>query len=230
MASGEATWQDGFWVVKPDQQTNLEHIKTINDGKLVQVPIKYELVDPRKARPKQRALFFALLQDIWLYTGEDKDFLKEYFYYRYTVRTAGKTISLADDTANTVSDARFLLDDVVNFIFEFNVPVRTGYELLPRDENHFQYLSISHRKCLICGKHADIHHIDEIGAGRNRNKVDHTKLRLAALCRTHHTEFHQIGLTAFCQKYKLTGLGIKVDQQTLKDIGVRENYGKDLSK
>lgn len=227
MASGKATWQGDHWEIYPDKMPNgslFERLKTLNDGDTVNVPVEFNFTDKRKARPKQRALFFALLHDIWMWTGEDEEFLKDYFYSRYVIRTNGKTISLANDTANTVSDATFLIDDVVNFIFEFNVPVETGYELLPRDEEYWQYLSIKHRKCLICGKRADIHHVDEIGAGRNRNHIDHTKLRLAALCRVHHEICHKLGPTAFCQKYKLTRLGIRVDAKTLKQIGVKGNY------
>lgn len=225
MISGKAFWQEGgYWVVKPDRTPNFDHIRTINDGEINGVPVELETVDPRQARPKQRALFFALLQDIWQWSGEDKEFLKEWFYTRYTIRTAGKTISLADRTENTVTDAKFLIDDVINFIFEYDVPVKAGYELLPRDEEYMQYLSIKHRKCLICGLRADIHHVDEIGMGRDRNHIDHTQHRLAALCRKHHTEAHQLGLTEFCKRHHLTRLGIKVNAETLKQIGLRGEY------
>lgn len=224
MLSGKALWRDGVWLVKLDQEANFEHIQTINSNQVASVPVEMEFTDPRKARPKQRALFFALLGDIHNWSGEPTEWLKEYFYTLYTIKTAGRVISLANDTQNTVSDARKLIDQVVDFIFEFDVPIKQGYELLPRDENNFQYECIRHRKCLVCGKCADIHHVDEIGAGRNRNKVDHTKLRISALCREHHEEFHQIGLKAFLKRHHLTSIGIKVDADTLKKIGVRGNY------
>ncbi len=78
---------------------------------------------------KQRALFFALLQDIWRWSGEPVDWLKEYFYARYTIRTQGDEISSANGTSNSVTEARYLLDDVVKFIFEYDVPIRSGYML-----------------------------------------------------------------------------------------------------
>lgn len=229
MASGRAWWQaeKGVWIVKTDQVVNLEHITTIN-GSTQAVPVDMIIRDPRKINPKQRALFFALLNDIYNWSGEPQDFLKEWFYARYTVRTNGKTISLADTSQNSKTDATVLIDDVVDFIFEFDVPIKTGYELLPRDENQFQYQCIKHRKCLICGRHADINHVDEVGMRRDRTKVDHTQHRLCALCREHHTEWHQIGNTAFCHKYKITNLGIKVDQATLKRIGVEGAYETNL--
>lgn len=135
-------------------------------------------------------------------------------------------IDLADDTKNTVSDATELIEDVVDFIFEFGVPIHEGYALLPRNENYFQYECIKHRQCLVCGQHADIDHIDEIGAGRNRTHLNHTQFRLAALCRVHHTKRHKIGTNRFYQLHHLTNIGIKVDAQTLKRIGVQGDYDR----
>lgn len=221
---------DGLAYVIPDIQPNLEHIATINDGKVQGVPAKIEWIDPRQARPKQRSLFFALLGDIHNWSGEPTDWLKEYFYTMYTVKTAGKEISLADDTTNTVTDAKELIDEVVDFIFEYDVPVKQGYVLLPRDENEFQFECIKHRKCLVCGKHADVHHLEldngnAVGMGMNRTKVDHSKKLLMALCRVHHNEIHSKGTRLFCHDHHLTNVGIKVDAETLKRIGVQGNYG-----
>lgn len=226
MESGKAYWRNDRWIIIPDKEQNLERVETLNGGKTDGVPILFELSDPRKARPKQRALFFALLGDIHNWSGEPTEWLKDYFYTRYTIKTAGADISLADDTKNTVSDATELIEDVVDFIFEFGVPIHEGYTLLPRNENYFQYECIKHRQCLVCGQHADIDHIDEIGAGRNRTHLNHTQFRLAALCRVHHTERHKIGTRRFCQLHHLTNIGIKVDAQTLKRIGVQGDYDR----
>lgn len=229
MTSAKAWWLEdkGAWLVKTDKPINLDYVDLV-DGRTGDVPVRFEIVDPRAVSPKQRGLFFALLNNIYNWSGQPQEFLKEWFYARYTVRTNGKTISLADTSQNSKTDATVLIDDVVDFIFEFDVPIKTGYELLPRDENQFQYQCIKHRKCLICGRHADINHVDEVGMGRDRTKVDHTQHRLCALCREHHTEWHQIGNTAFCHKYKITNLGIKVDQATLKRIGVEGAYETNL--
>ena len=229
MTSARAWWLEdkGAWLVKLDKPINLDYVDLV-DGRTGNVPVRFEIVDPRAVSPKQRALFFALLNDIYNWSGQPQEFLKEWFYARYTVRTNGKVISLADNGGCSKNDASVLIDDVVDFIFEFDVPVKTGYELLPRDENQFQYQCIKHRKCLICGRHADINHVDEVGMGRDRTRVDHTQHRLCALCREHHTEWHQIGNTSFCHKYKITNLGIKVDPATLKRIGVRGDYETNL--
>ena len=230
MLPGKAYLQNDKWIVVLDSKPNLERINTIDGDVTNGVPVQVEFVDPRKATPKQRSLFFALLGDINKWSGESTDWLKEYFYTRYTIQTAGGEISLADDTTNTVTDATKLIDDVIKFIFEFSVPINEAYPLLPKDENIFQYECIKHRECLICGRHADIHHMEGIpgntvGMGNNRNKIDHTQRYLAALCRNHHNEVHRLGTPEFCRRHHLTSIGIKVDAQTLKRIGVRGNYG-----
>ncbi len=231
MESGKAYWRNDRWIIIPDRQPNLEHIETLNGGHIDGVPVVYDMEDRRKARPRQRALFFALLGDIHNWSGEPTEWLKEYFYTRYTIKTAGNEISLADDTKNTVSDAVKLIDDVVDFVFEFGVPVKEGYVLLPRNENYFQYECIKHRQCLVCGQHGDIHHVEGIpgntvGMGGNRNHVNHSQRVLACLCREHHEICHKYGTDKFCRTYKLTHLGIKVDAETLKRIGVQGHYGK----
>lgn len=223
LRSGKAYWEQGGWWIAPDETPNLSHIETMY-GKVSGVPVEYEIPDRRKARPKQRRLFFALLSDIHRWSGEPAEWLKEYFYLQYTIKTAGKEISLANDTVSTVSDATELINLVIDFIFDYQVPINDGYPLLPRDEAYFQFKCIQHRRCLICGRAADINHIDEVGMGRNRNKLDHTQARLSALCRVHHTEWYQIGNQAFCKKYRLTNLGVKVNAETLKRIGMRGAY------
>ena len=223
LRSGKAYWEQGGWWIAPDETPNLSHIETMY-GKTSGVPVQYEIPDRRKARPKQRRLFFALIGDIHRWSGEPVEWLKEYFYLQFVIKFAGKEISLSDTTTNTVTDATELINLVIDFIFDYQVPINDGYPLLPRDESYFQFKCIQHRRCLICGRAADINHIDEVGMGRNRNKLDHTQARLSALCRVHHTEWHQIGNQAFCNKYRLTNLGVKVNAETLKRIGMKGAY------
>ncbi|GBG94623.1 hypothetical protein LFYK43_10820 [Ligilactobacillus salitolerans] len=211
-------------LVKLEQSINLEHLKTMYNGNLSKIYAKVEIVDPRKMRPSQRRLFWALCEDIWAWNGQPKKDLEDYFKFEYAVKNDGKEISLKEKARTTASEANELLNIVTDCILENGVPVKKGYELLPRDENYFLYQCCKHRKCVICGKHADIDHIDEIGSGLNRNHVDHTKRHVIALCRIHHSERHQIGNKQFSKKYHMPLNGIKLDVETLKKIGVKGNY------
>nr|PMC27382.1 hypothetical protein CJ225_06005 [Gardnerella vaginalis] len=226
METGSAWIQKGYGIIKYDVEPNWEHIATINDGNLQGVPVEVNYVDPRRARPRQRRLYYALLGDIINWSGEDKDYLDEYFHNLYWEKTCGQEISLSNNTTNTVSDAKRMIDYVIDFIFDNEVPVKQGYELLPRNEEHFQYQSLMHKSCLICGQHADFHHVDSVGMGRDRTKVDHTKHRVMALCRVHHTEYHKIGTSEFCKKYHLTAPGIKLSEEDLKKLEIKGNYGE----
>lgn len=152
------------------------------------------------------------------------DFLKNLFYLQYESYTFGKQISLSDTTESSVSDANQLLDLVIDFMFEWHVPFKAGYKLLPREQEYYLFQCCRHRVCMICGNRADIHHVDVIGSGLNRTHVDHTKRHVMALCRVHHSEIEQIGSVAFSAKYHVPVDGIKLDKETLKRIGLKGKY------
>ena len=65
---------------------------------------------------------------------------------------------------------------------------------------------IKHRKCCLCGREGEIHHVDAIGMGNDRRKYDDSGSRIMCLCRTHHTEYHKIGREDFEKKYKVYGI------------------------
>lgn len=213
--------KDGEWyqVQKLTHKPNLDHVETVS-GSADEYYTYSELADTRKARPQQRRLFFALLSDIYTWSGMPTDFLKNLFYLQYESYTFGKQISLSDTTESSVSDANQLLDLVIDFMFEWHVPLKEGYKLLPREQEYYLFQCCRHRVCMICGNRADIHHVDVIGAGLNRTHVDHTKRHVMALCRVHHSEIEQIGSVAFSAKYHVPVDGIKLDKKTLKRIGL----------
>lgn len=230
MRSGKAYWEQGGWWIAPDETPNLSHIETMY-GKVSGVPVEYEIPDRRKARPKQRRLFFALIGDIHRWSGEPVEWLKEYFYLQFVIKFAGKEISLSDTTTNTVTDATELINLVIDFIFDYDVPIRDGYQLLPRDESYFIYKCLINRKCVICGKRADLHHVDygmgnnTVGMGMNRNNIDHSKRDLYPLCREHHTEIETLNTKGFERKYHIHVKGIKLTPDVLRKLGVKGAYG-----
>ncbi|MGN8166311.1 putative HNHc nuclease [Lactiplantibacillus plantarum] len=220
--------KDGEWyqVQKLTHKPNLDHVETVS-GSADEYYTYSELADTRKARPQQRRLFFALLSDIYTWSGMPTDFLKNLFYLQYESYTFGKQISLSDTTELSVSDANQLLDLVIDFMFEWHVPFKEGYKLLPREQEYYLFQCCRHRVCMICGNRADIHHVDVIGAGLNRTHVDHTKRHVMALCRVHHSEIEQIGSVAFSAKYHVPVDGIKLNKETLKRIGLKGKYSSD---
>ncbi|WEA57288.1 putative HNHc nuclease [Pediococcus pentosaceus] len=212
-------------IIHLDRPLNQDHLETVSGGQ-GEFYVDFEVADPRRARVQQRRLFFALLHDIETYFVVPSEFLKSMFYTQYEFYTAGKSISLSDATESSVSEANTLLDLVIDFMFEWHVPFKKGYELLPKEENYYLYQCCRHRVCTICSKYADIHHIDVVGR-TNRNKVDHTKRHVMALCRVHHNEIESIGAIKFAQKYHVPVTGIKLKIEDLQKLGIRGNYGGD---
>jgi hypothetical protein len=64
------------------------------------------------------------------------------------------------------------------------------------------------KKCAVCGKKTELHHVDHVGMGYNRNEICHIGMRCLPLCREHHMEAHSIGQTAFDAKYHLEPIAI----------------------
>ncbi|MBF7115201.1 putative HNHc nuclease [Pediococcus pentosaceus] len=212
-------------VIHLDRPLNQYHLETVSGGQ-GEFYVDFEVADPRKVRVQQRRLFFALLHDIETYFVVPSEFLKSMFYTQYEFYTAGKSISLSDTTESSVSDANQLLDLVIDFMFEWRVPFKKGYELLPKEEDYYLYQCCRHRFCTICSKYADIHHIDVVGR-TNRNKIDHSQRHVMALCRVHHNEIESIGAIKFAQKYHVPVTGIKLKIEDLQKLGIRGNYGGD---
>ncbi|RST96977.1 hypothetical protein CBF37_10465 [Vagococcus vulneris] len=198
------------------EQINLDRLKTLY-GDLNNIEVLLVFKDKRKFSNKQRRLYWALMNDIYNWSGEGTRELHDWFKEEYFLEH-GKSISLGNTSIDSKSDVNELLDIVIDFMFEWNVPFKKGYELLPKNEQWYLYQCCKHRKCAICGKHADIHHVDAVGIGNNRNRVDNDWRKFLAVCRVHHVEVETIGNDAFFEKYKVQG--IKLDPTMIKKLKI----------
>lgn len=199
-------------------ELNIERLKTIFDGYDGERQAEIFIKDPRGFTVEQRRFTFALMQDIYIYTGEPLESLKDVFYWQFRYFT-GKNISLSNQSENTVDEVSTLDELILDFIFANDIPFREGYEIPPQNEQYFFYKCVTNRTCCICGKkNADIDHFDKALGRRKRKEVDHTEFTFAALCRTHHTEKHQIGIAEFKKKYHV--IGIKLNQDEIKKLRI----------
>lgn len=200
------------------ESLNIERLKTIFDGYDGERQAEIFIKDPRGFTVEQRAFVFSLMNDIYRYTGQPFDDLKDIFYWQFRFLT-GKSISLKNISTNTVDDVSLLADLVLDFIFDGDIPFKDGYEVPPQNIQYFFYKCVTNRTCCICGKkNADIDHFDKALGRRKRKEVDHTEFTFAALCRTHHTEKHQMGITEFKNKYHV--IGIKLNQDEIKKLRI----------
>ena len=83
----------------------------------------------------------------------------------------------------------------------------TPAEDIPR----YVWACLMNRRCAVCGRHADLHHVDVVGMGRDRKEICHIGMRALPLCREHHTEIHSIGQEDFLRRYFLEP--VKIDER-----------------
>lgn len=181
-----------------------------------------DLIDSRPLSDKQRKMCYALINAIADWSGSSTEEIKEVFkleFWAEKVDTlADKIFSLANAPMSLVAEFQKFL---VNFIISNDVPVKRPLLEYVDDIANYTYMCLIHKKCVICGKKADLHHVDRIGMGNDRNEVQHFGRKALSLCREHHTELHTIGDKDFYSKYHLEG-GIEIDKTILKIYGLKK--------
>ena len=172
--------------------------------------------DGRTISAKQRKLIYALFKDISLYTGYEVEELKELLKIDFMIDKDRDYFSLSNVEMEIVTE---FIEYVLEFMFAWDIPINKKVVVLAREVNNFLYLCLIHRKCAVCGCHADIHHHENlVGMGMDRAKHNHIDSRFIALCRVHHNECHNIGDKTFEDKYKITA--IKLNEAAIKELGI----------
>lgn len=204
--------------LKLKESLNIERLKTIFDGYDGERQAEIFIKDPRGFTVEQRKFFFALLNDIYKETGLSIDEMKDYIYSMFRYAT-GNNISLSNQSVSTVDDVSYLTNLVLDFIFEHDIPFKDGYEVPPQNIQYFFYKCLMTRTCCNCGrKPADIHHVDAVGMGNNRKKINNSGRRFMALCRVCHTKIHTEGFSEFTNKRLL--MPIKLSDEDLRRLGL----------
>ena len=165
---------------------------------------------------QQRKAVYALFGDIAQHLGYEKEEIKNILKVKYTGATGAKPFSLSDMKRDEATEfVHFCMD----LCIKLDIPIKlTTYKEITKDDYIIKQLLL-HRSCVICGKHSDIHHLDTVGMGNNRNHVDNTQQELLPLCRKHHELYHQLGHDTFMNKFHLDH-GVKLTHEELKQIGL----------
>ena len=200
-------------------------IAPIEIQKVIHRQIKECYVEPIDSRPlsdSQRRMCYALINAIAEWSGSSPEEVKTAFkleFWAERVETlADKVFTLANAPMSLVAEfQRFLID----FILANDVPVKRPLIEYVDDIEHYAYMCLIHKKCAVCGKRADLHHLDTVGMGNDRKEVIHEGREAISLCREHHTEIHTVGKSAFFEKYHFNG-GIKIDRTILKIYGLKK--------
>lgn len=171
-----------------------------------------QMVDSRQLSDKQRNACYAMLREISEYTGSSLDLTKEQMKVKFLSddieETYDRIFSLSNAPMSLVCAFQRYL---VRFIVEWDIPTRKSLLEYVDDTADYVYSCLINKKCCICGRGADLHHLDAVGAGRDREKIIHEGMEVLPLCREHHTEAHTIGRQTFLEKYHLDA-GVKLDK------------------
>lgn len=164
--------------------------------------IEIRLTDDRRISAEQRKKIFAIIKDVSLWSGHEPEYLREYLTWDYRSIDGIPKFSLSN---TSVDNARGFINHLINFCLMHNVP--TSDSLVNRHDNTYKYLymCLEHKKCAICNKDAEVHHVDKVGMGRDREHISHKRLKAISLCRKHHTEAH-MGEKELFDKYKIYGI------------------------
>lgn len=177
----------------------------------IPVDVKVTLIDPKKITDQQRKKIFALLNDIYLYTGQPQEDLRQTFQFYLQTMNDYELISLSDCSRKIATE---LIELILEWVFRNDIPLNHKTSDLLKEDRRFIYLTTINRKCVICGKpHSDLAHRYAIGRGMNRNEMNHYGNEVLALCRFHHSEQHAIGIDSFNEKYHLHDSWIQVDDK-----------------
>ena len=190
------------------------------DGTYLTVRVKYEnrdfildhnvrtvevrLNDGIHISAEQRKKIYATFRDIAEYTGYDEDDVKVLMKSRYCDKKEISAFSLSDVEMITASDfIDFMLDWCVEHGVQLSEPATQRCE----DIEKLMFSCLMHKKCCICGASSEMHHVDAIGMGADRATMHHRGHRVIALCRTHHSEYHNHS-DGFFERYHVVGIPI----------------------
>ena len=184
--------------------------------------VRIELLDGRPLSEKQRRMCYALINAISDWSGEDRELTKEHVKFDFISsdieRIADGLFSLSNAPMSVIAAFQSYL---VKFILSNDVPVKRPLYEYVDDIKDYVYQCLLHKKCAVCGRYAELHHIDAVGMGNDRKEIVHEGMEVISLCREHHTEVHKIGNKGFMARYHFNG-GIQADKSICKLYGLKE--------
>lgn len=170
--------------------------KQVSDAEL-------RLDDGRRITALQRRKIYATVRDIANHTGYLPEEAKEVMKYHYVAVTGRDYFSLSDCSIET---ARIFINLLIDYALREGIQVQGNLIDHADDIGAYLVCCIVHKKCCICGQKGEIHHVDAIGMGADRNTVDDSEKEILCLCRKHHTLAHSLGRERFFRMYHVYGI------------------------
>lgn len=170
--------------------------------------------DFRHITADQNKKVHAMIGDMARYTGYTPKEMEEMLKYFYVEKTGKGMPDFADCSVETASQ---FIEMELDIAFAEDIPFKMKTWDSIKVDYRLTLMCIKHRRCIICGKHADIHHTTPVGS-RSRRVTDHRKLKMLPLCRYHHQIAENTPTLEFAQKYQVKG--VKVPEDILISLGI----------
>lgn len=207
-------WERGYLIIRAPYDNAERFVRREYEE------VEIGLRDGRRITPEQRRKAYALMGEISEWSGTEPEEIKEVLKYEFRkkiVRSLEKDLfSLSNCDVTT---AREFINYLINFILRNDVPTHQPLGELTDDIDRYVYACLIHKKCAVCGAKAELHHVDQIGMGNDRNEVEHLGRRCLPLCRKHHDEIHTMGCGRFLQYHHLKP-GV-IDEKIMKVYKLR---------
>ncbi len=166
--------------------------------------VQIGLPDGRTISPEQRRKAHALINEIAEWVGDYPEFVKRLMKLEFItgrLKSLEKEIfSLSDCDVTT---AREFITYLVDFMVEHDVPSKIPLYEQCEDVSRYVYSCALKKRCVISGRRAELHHVDAVGMGRNRNEIIHIGMRVLPLSREYHAAAHRMGSKRLLEEYHL---------------------------
>ncbi len=178
--------------------------------------------DKEEITAEQRRKIFAINAEIAAWSGDDPESMRKTLTSDFLMKKRQalqmETISLAMGGGCDKGTASLLIDFLINLVLEYGIPVKVPLTELADDLERYTYAALMHKRCVVCGRKADLHHVDAIGMGYNRREKPQIGNMVLPLCREHHIEWHGIGGSAFEKRYHV--VPVQMDKRIADKYGL----------
>lgn len=177
--------------------------------------VQIGLPDGRTISPEQRKKAHALINEIAEWMGEIPEYVKRLVKMEFIVNSLQslekELFSLSDCDVTT---AREFITYLIDFMIEHDIPSKIPLYEQCEDIYRYVYSCALKKRCAISGRRAELHHVDTVGMGRDRDDIIHIGMRVLPLSREYHTLAHTKGNDWLLNEYHLEP--ITVDKQIAK--------------
>ena len=130
----------------------------------------------RNISDKQRRQCWAIISEIADYIGDKAEETNQFKGFHSAEKlgenlTAFFSLSNAPPMDLVVEYQKYLID----FVVRNDIPTRFSLLQYVEESSIFDYIysCTINKKCVICGKRAELHHVTRVGMGRNRETIIH---------------------------------------------------------